>query len=150
VNGAGRSAPARSPEPPAAAAERPDRLAALLDDDDGVLDADRIAMLDELVKDGVSFFERTAASFLGRVGGQLRAIREAVDRRAATELAGTAHQLKGSASNLGVPRVAAVAAELEALGLTGTTDGAAELVAALASEVDAAVSALQRVTAAVG
>ena len=46
---------------------------------DGVLDADRIRMLDGLVKDGTSFFERTAASFMGRVGGQLVAIREAID-----------------------------------------------------------------------
>ena len=145
--GAGSSAAAPSA---AGSPDRADRLATLLDDHDGVLDADRIATLDELVKDGVSFFERTAASFLGRVGGQVRAIRDAVDRHDTAELLGSAHQLKGSALNLGVPRVAAVAAELEALGLAGTTDGAAALVTDLGSEVDAAVSALQRVTARVG
>jgi HPt (histidine-containing phosphotransfer) domain-containing protein len=130
-------------------ADRADRLTALLDGQDGVLDAERIATLDELVKDGISFFERTAASFLGRVGSQLATIREAVDHHDATELLAAAHQLKGSALNLGVPGVAAVAADLEALGLGGTTDGAPELVAALGVQVDAAVTALQRVTAGV-
>ena len=64
-------------------------------------------------------------SFMGRVGDQLVAIREAVDaaqrqRRCST----SAHQLKGSALNLGLPRVAAAAARLEALGTAGRTDGA--------------------------
>jgi HPt (histidine-containing phosphotransfer) domain-containing protein len=152
--GPGRLEGAAAPGPGAPAAapvldpdERADRMAALLGDQDGVLDADRVATLDELVKDGVSFFERTAASFLVRADGQVAAVREAVDRSDATELVSAAHQLKGSASNLGLPRVAAVAADLEALGLAGTTDGAAGLVAILGSEVDAAVAALRRVTA---
>ena len=144
--------PAVSPAAPSAVGgqDRADRLAALLVAVDGVLDADRIATLDELVKDGVSFFERTAASFLGRVGGQLDGIRAAAAEHDATELVSSAHQLKGSALNLGVPGVAAVAADLEALGLSGTTEGAPELVEGLGSEVDAAVAALERVTAAVG
>jgi PAS domain S-box-containing protein len=152
LEGAAAPGPAAPTAAPAAAPvldpdERADRMAALLGDQDGVLDADRVATLDELVKDGVSFFERTAASFLVRADGQVAAVREAVDRSDATELVSAAHQLKGSASNLGLPRVAAVAADLEALGLAGTTDGAAGLVAILGSEVDAAVAALRRVTA---
>jgi PAS domain S-box-containing protein len=111
-----------------------------------VLDPDRVAMLDELVKDGVSFFERTAASFMGRVGDQLLAIREAVDGDDAMTLLTAAHQLKGSASNLGLPRVADTAARLEALGIAGHTDGAALLLAELTAEVEAAVAALQHAT----
>src|SRR6478735_1488191 len=43
-----------------------------------VLDPDRVRMLHELKKDGISFFERTAASFISRVGDQVVAIRDAV------------------------------------------------------------------------
>jgi CheY-like chemotaxis protein len=147
---AAQGAPAPAVAPPADPEERADRLAALLDEQDGVLDADRVATLDELVKDGVSFFERTAASFLGRADGQVAAVREAVDRGDAPALVSAAHQLKGSASNIGLPTVAAVAADLEALGLAGTTEGAAGLVEVLGSAVAAAVAALQRVTAGIG
>ena len=114
--------------------------------DHGVLDPERIAMLDELRKDGVSFFERTAASFMGRVGGQLLAIREAVDRNSAMSLLTSAHQLKGSAMNLGLPRVAAAAQELESLGIAGTTEGSEPLLRDLTAEVEVAVAALQRAT----
>ena len=107
-------------------------------------------MLDGLVKDGVSFFERTAASFMGRVGSQLVAIRDAVDRDNAMSLLTSAHQLKGSALNLGLPRVAAAAARLEALGIAGHTDGAEPLLTDLTHEIEVAVAALQRATAARG
>jgi HPt (histidine-containing phosphotransfer) domain-containing protein len=117
---------------------------------DRVLDRERIELLDELRKDGVSFFERTAASFMGRVGNQLLAIREAVDRGSAMSLLTSAHQLKGSALNLGLPRVAEAAAELEALGIAGHTGGAEPLLAELTSEIEVAVAALQRATAARG
>ncbi|MGY2701503.1 response regulator [Nocardioides sp. HB32] len=112
----------------------------------GVLDPDRITMLDELRKDGVSFFERTAASFMGRVGSQLVAIREAVDRDSPTSLLTSAHQLKGSALNLGLPRVAAAAQKLESLGIAGTTEGSRQLLRDLTAEVEIAVAALQRAT----
>ncbi|MCW2773315.1 MAG: barA 1 [Nocardioides sp.] len=115
-----------------------------------VLDQARITMLDGLVKDGVSFFERTAASFMGRVGSQLMAIREAVDRNNAMSLLTSAHQLKGSALNLGLPRVAAAAAKLEALGIAGHTEGARPMLTELIDEIEVAVAALQRATAARG
>ena len=112
----------------------------------GVLDPDRIAMLDDLRKDGVSFFERTAASFMGRVGDQLVAIREAVERDSAMSLLTSAHQLKGSALNLGLPRVAEAARRLEELGIAGTTEGAGPMLVDLNAEVELAVAALQRAT----
>ncbi len=127
-------------EAPAARAPSPDVIS-------GVLDADRIMVLEELVKDGTSFFERTAASFMGRVGDQLLAIRAAVDRSNANSLLTSAHQLKGSALNLGLPRVAAAAARLEALGIAGHTEGSGGLLDELTAEVEVAVSALQRATA---
>ena len=112
----------------------------------GVLDPERIALLDELRKDGISFFERTAASFMGRVGEQLVAIRDAVDRDSAMSLLTSAHQLKGSALNLGLPRVAAAAQKLESLGIAGTTEGSEPLLRDLTGEVEIAVAALQRAT----
>ena len=119
-------------------------------DDGHVLDEERVRMLDSLVKDGVSFFERTAASFMGRVGSQLMAIRDAVNRDNAMSLLTSAHQLKGSALNLGLPRVADAAAKLEALGIAGHTTGAEPLLTDLTGEVETAVAALQRATAARG
>ena len=100
-------------------------------------------MLGELRKDGVSFFERTAASFLARCAGQVEAIRAAVTDGDPGALTFTAHSLKGSALNLGLPRVGAVALRLESLGDEGRTDGAAALLAELAHEVDRAIAALR-------
>src|SRR6478752_1457647 len=122
--------------------EPPPEAAAVI----GVLDPERVRILEGLVKDGTSFFERTAASFMGRVGDQLVAIRGSVDQRNANSLLTSAHQLKGSALNLGLPRVAAAAARLEALGTAGRTDGAETMLDELTAEVDVAVSALQQAT----
>jgi hypothetical protein len=135
---------AQPPVPPTASSTAPP---AAEGDDVPVLDAERIQMLDELRKDGVSFFERTAASFMGRVGGMVVAIREAADDDNAMSLLTAAHQLKGSALNLGLPRVAAIAADLESLGVAGSTEGAGPLLEALTREIEVAVAALQRATA---
>jgi hypothetical protein len=112
-----------------------------------VLDPDRMRMLSELRKDGVSFFERTAASFMARVGDQVIAVRDAVSANDAVRLQTSAHQLKGSALNLGLPLVGATAARLEALGDAGRTSGADDLLTELVQEVDRAVVALQEATA---
>lgn len=109
-----------------------------------VLDRERIEMLDALKKDGVSFFERTAASFMSRSGGQVLAIRDAARAGDAMGLMTSAHQLKGSALNLGLPLVGATAARLEALGDAGRTDGAEALLEELVADVDRAVQALQK------
>ncbi|PVG81989.1 hybrid sensor histidine kinase/response regulator [Nocardioides gansuensis] len=111
--------------------------------DPGVLDPDRIEMLDELVKDGISFFERTAASFMANAADHLAAIRAALDQGDATSLVASAHRLKGSALNLGLPRVADSAAELEALGDAGQIQGSGQILARLTHEVEAAVAALR-------
>ena len=112
-----------------------------------VLDPDRRRMLAELSKDGVTFFDRTAASFRARVGDQVTAIREAVAAQDAQRLQFCAHQLKGSALNLGLPLVGATAARLEALGDAGRTSGAEGLLDQLVDDVDLAVTALQEATA---
>jgi HPt (histidine-containing phosphotransfer) domain-containing protein len=139
----GRLSQRTTPAPPADGPRGADGSGA----DAGDLDRARVQMLSELRKDGVSFFERTAASFMSRVGDQVLAIRDAVDDADATRLRNTAHQLKGSALNLGLPRVAATAARLEALGAAGGTDGADGLLSDLVRDVDRAVAALQAATA---
>ena len=111
-----------------------------------VLDAERIAMLEDLRKDGISFFERSAATFMGLVGNQLVAVRDAVDRADAMALLTAAHQLKGSALNLGLPRVADASARLEALGIEGHLTRAESLFVELTGEVERAVAALQQAT----
>ncbi|MDF1605057.1 PAS domain-containing hybrid sensor histidine kinase/response regulator [Nocardioides sp. YIM 152315] len=113
----------------------------------GVLDPERVRVLEGLVKDGTTFFERTAASFMGRVGDLLLAIRGAIERGNPDALLSSAHQLKGSALNLGLPRVAAAAERLESLGAAGRTERAEEMLDELSAEVDVAVSALQQATA---
>ncbi len=123
----------RAPAPPAPASP--------------VLDPDRRRMLEELSKDGVTFFDRTAASFRARVGDQVAAIREAIAAHDADRLQFCAHQLKGSALNLGLPLVGATAARLEALGDAGRTSGAEDLLDQLVDDVDLAVTALQEATA---
>lgn len=140
----GRGAPPDREAAPPGPASRPDETAPA---DDPVLDLDRVEMLDDLVKDGVSFFQRTATSFLGRVSTQLATIRRAVEAQNPYDLLTSAHQLKGSALNLGVPRVAAAAARLEQLGIDGDTTGAEPLLTELVDEVDRAVLALRKATA---
>ncbi len=78
-----------------------------------VLDPDRVAMLGELVRDGVNFFERTRLSFLTRIDDLLDRLRTARDKGDLNQVSAVAHQLKGSALNLGLTRVGAAAARVE-------------------------------------
>lgn len=115
--------------------------------DSVVLDPARVRMLDELRKDGVSFFERTAASFISRIDGQLDAIQDAIDAGDANRTFTSAHLVKGSALNLGLPQVARTAAAVESHAEGGRVDGTEPLMADLALEVGRAVRALKDATA---
>ena len=110
--------------------------------DGPVLDPARVRMLDELVKDGVSFFDRTARSFMGRIEEQLAAICDAIEAAEAVRTFTSAHLVKGSALNLGLPGVAAAAARIEAHADTGATDGYTSLIDTLRQEIDVAVAVL--------
>ncbi|GAA4374661.1 response regulator [Nocardioides caricicola] len=129
---------------PAPVAERPAPPPAPTDDD--VLDRERIEMLSSLVKDGVSFFERTVAAFSSQAGLQLESLRAAIEADDAESLRTAAHQLKGASLNLGLPRVAASALALEELAIAGSTAGAGPLFDTLAADVDRATVALDRAT----
>src|SRR2546429_824536 len=64
----------------------------------------------------------------------LEALREAMARGQPDQLQSAAHNLKGSSNNLGAQTMAALSAELEAIGKTGTVEQAAELVTHLEQE----------------
>ena len=110
---------------------------------DEVVDTERIEMLHEMVKDGESLFQRSSGNFITNAPEHLTAIGAAVERSDAPELLATAHKLKGSALNLGLPRVGAAALDLEERGRTGQLEGAEVAFAALSREMRLAVSALQ-------
>ena len=109
-----------------------------------VLDLDRVEMLHEMVKDGLSLFQRSSANFLAHVSDHLSAIGGAIEAEHPGQLMQAAHKLKGSALNLGLQRVGAVACTLEEHGQTGTLVESRVAFERLEAEVDAAVAALQR------
>ncbi|GAB2762451.1 hypothetical protein GCM10027020_13360 [Nocardioides salsibiostraticola] len=84
-----------------------------------VLDPDRVAELSELVKDGVSFFERGRRSFLTRVDEMVRRIEIDAGLGDAAATMSAAHALKGSALNLGLMRLGALAGSIESAAETG-------------------------------
>ena len=114
---------------------------------DGVVDLERMRMLDEMRREDGSLFERASGNFATNAPDWLDQVRAALAADDAENLVASAHRLKGSATNLGLPRVGKVAAELEILGDTGSTEGADVLFARLDAELDLALSALADVRA---
>ncbi len=78
-----------------------------------VLDFARVEMLRELVKDGITFFDRTRESYLERIDHTLEQLRRAAMAQDHAAASGLAHQLKGSSANLGLQRVARDAAAID-------------------------------------
>jgi len=109
---------------------------------DPVVDEDRFDMLHEMVKDGESLFQRSSGNFLAHARDHLTSIRAAVDEADAEGLAATAHKLKGSALNLGLPRVGQAAAELEEQGRAERLDASESAYRVLAEEMERALAAL--------
>ncbi|GAA1476910.1 hypothetical protein GCM10009623_13560 [Nocardioides aestuarii] len=113
-----------------------------------LVDVERIEMLHEMVKDGISLFQRSSGNFIAHAPDHLTAIGAAVAEGDAEQLMATAHKLKGSALNLGLPRVGAAAFELEERGRSARLDGAEAAYATLTREMGLAVAALERERAA--
>ncbi|CAN5580151.1 hypothetical protein BH11ACT8_BH11ACT8_11020 [soil metagenome] len=107
-----------------------------------VLDPARVDMLSELVKDGVSFFDRTRTSFVSRIDGTLSGLRVALADQDLPLATATAHQLKGSALNLGLQRVGIAAARIEEHATAGRSQDLPGLVSTLEDAVREAVDAL--------
>jgi len=72
----------------------------------------------------------------------LETLRQAVTEGQPEQLKRAAHNLKGSSNNLGARTMAALSAELETLGKSGTIEGAAELVTRLQQEYQHVCQAL--------
>jgi two-component system sensor histidine kinase/response regulator len=113
-----------------------------------LVDGERIDMLHEMVKDGVSLFQRSSGNFIAHAQDHLTAIGSAVADGDAEQLMATAHKLKGSALNLGLPRVGAAAFELEERGRAARLDGAEAAYSTLSREMGLALAALERERAA--
>ncbi len=113
-----------------------------------VVDVSRVEMLHEMVKDGVSLFQRSSGNFIAHAQDHIAAIHQAVKQGDAEELMASAHKLKGSALNLGLPRVGAAAFELEERGRTAALEGSTAGLAALTREIGLALVALERERAA--
>ncbi len=119
-------------EVPAAAAGAPQ---------DG-LDVTRLELLRQLDPDGTSgLLSVIVTAFLDDAPIRLDALRAAVAAGGGPPLTQAAHQLKGSAANLGATRVATLCEELEALDRSGTQPRP-ELLDRLQTELDAAGRAL--------
>lgn len=113
-----------------------------------VLDPERVAMLSELVRDGVNFFERTRSSFLSRIDATLRSLRAAGDEEDLDEVVAVAHQLKGSALNLGLAQAGAAAGEVETRASAHDLSATLTAIEALEAAVTEGVQALVAVSAA--
>jgi two-component system sensor histidine kinase/response regulator len=109
----------------------------------GLLDLDRIRMLQELRTGGGSFFAVCVESFLARLPEDLEAIATAVDAGDRTLLVAAAHALKGSAQNLGAAAVGRSCQALEDAAERLENSDAAALTAALRIHAERTVVALQ-------
>ncbi|WP_211357407.1 PAS domain-containing hybrid sensor histidine kinase/response regulator [Nocardioides rubriscoriae] len=107
------------------------------------LDQDRFVELLELGPGAETYIERAIANFLRRRAEVISACTRAVQHDDGDALSAAAHALKGSASNLGLPGVTALASRLDRLGREHTTDGAMHLVVDLATALADAGEALE-------
>jgi CheY-like chemotaxis protein len=113
-----------------------------LTDDSGLLDVERISMLQDFGSDERSFFERFVHTFRARVPDDVQAIRSAVRAGEPARLAEAAHLLKGSAQNLGAAELGRVCQALENAGLDEDLRRAEELLGRLEQQASGAVEAL--------
>ncbi|HEX9985170.1 MAG TPA: response regulator [Thermoanaerobaculia bacterium] len=107
------------------------------------LDAEVLKNLREVAGGEEGFLGELAQLFLQDSPSRIAALRDAVARHDAHALATAAHGFKSSSGNIGATRMQQLNAELEQLGRTGTTDGAAALVEQLMAEYARVEKALQ-------
>ncbi len=91
--------------------------------------------------------DRLVKLFRSSSSVQVATLQHAADTANAGVLGDTAHALKSAAANLGARQLAALAASLETAARAGNVEEAASLVTQLTEAHQAAVAALERVTA---
>ena len=106
------------------------------------LDHDRLDELLDIGPGAETYVDRAIDNFLRRRPEVISEITRAVEAADAVALRALAHSLRGSAGNLGLTTVAALAGRLEAGGDDGTTEGLLLLVVDLASALAEAAEAL--------
>lgn len=109
---------------------------------DSHLDLRRLDMLGAMAAGDTSYLDRVIGRFVAADPDPIAPIRAAVAHADPAELREGAHRLAGGALNLGLPRVGAIARELEHLADRGTTAGAAEILPRLESAIEAGRAAL--------
>ncbi|MCH1869035.1 ATP-binding protein [Nocardioides sp. CFH 31398] len=141
--------PPSSATPPAAATGEPEQPTSPGVPDDLLehLDLERLDMLRDLDPGNTAYVDRVIGNFVRRTPELLGRISDAVDADDTETVAATAHRLRGSALNLGVPRVAETALGLELAGEGEDLAPAPGLVEELADRLEhgrAAVLAYRR------
>jgi HPt (histidine-containing phosphotransfer) domain-containing protein len=107
------------------------------------LDPEVLAELRQFQGEGESdIVQELAEAFQSETPPLLEALHVAVREEQSEALQRAAHNLKGSSYNLGARTMAALSAELEMLGKSGTVEGAAELVTRLEREYQRVCAAL--------
>lgn len=91
-------------------------------------------VLDELYQVMGDEFPSLLETFRRDSEMRIVAIHEAVSARDAEGIRRTAHSFKGSASNMGAPRLTRLCRALEELGRNGHTEGSAELLGEIRNE----------------
>ncbi|MDQ3767667.1 MAG: response regulator, partial [Actinomycetota bacterium] len=99
-----------------------------------VLDNERISYLE--AECGDDLMTELMESYLTRAPGNLTSIRQAVEADDADGIQRSAHHLKGSSGNIGASRIAALCADLEAMGRSGDVGGAPGLLALLEEGIE--------------
>ncbi len=107
------------------------------------LDRERLFELLDLGPGADAYLERAIGNFLRRRAEVISVCTQAVLDADATALCAAAHALRGSAGNLGLPAVTALATRLESLGRDGTTTDAMPVVVDLATALADAGEALE-------
>jgi CheY-like chemotaxis protein len=107
------------------------------------LDTSRLAELAEMGAAALPLVQRAIDNFVGSAGDRLRDLRDALASGEVAALRSAAHQLKGSAANLGALRVAELAFQVESRADSGEIDGVGDVLAELASALTEAGALLR-------
>ena len=101
------------------------------------LDASVLDRLRELEKTGApALLARAIDAYLASSSRLVRALRDAIAAGDPSAMARAAHPLKSSSGQVGAKRLAALCKELEARGRAGSLEGATELTAQIAAELE--------------
>ena len=96
---------------------------------------ERLAMLRDLgVRTGQNLLAEILTNYLNETPLKLERLRQALAGQDAQAVVFSAHSLKGISAQLGVERVAGIAARIETIGRSGSLEGCASLVEALEGE----------------